>query len=234
MVLECPDIRDVGVDSRNLTRGLHDFRSNYGITVATMATAVDLFFDTGRAARHRERPRRPKHQETGSRLHVDALLDSSRPIRRQRGVKSTQTQARAVKGRPGSPVHVLRFSRPYGQAASHGGFLPVGHPMARTALGACATCCASSRRESLALGVPRFDACGRLLPHATVLVNALLDHGATFSLDRAATASISVCCLRVTSGAPFSRSRLRVGPPPGTTRPPSRVRRVYEAAERAL
>ena len=43
MVLECPDIRDVGVDSRNLTRGLHDFRSNYGITVATMATAVDLF-----------------------------------------------------------------------------------------------------------------------------------------------------------------------------------------------
>ena len=86
MVLECPDIRDVGVDSQNLIRGLQDFRSNYGITVTTMATAVDLFFDTGRAARHRERPRRPKHQETGSRLRVDALLDSSRPIRRQRGV----------------------------------------------------------------------------------------------------------------------------------------------------
>ena len=72
-------------------------------------------------------------------------------------MKTPQTQARLVKGRPGSPVHVLRFSRPYGQAASHGGFLPVGQPMARTALGACATCCASSRRESLALGVPRFD-----------------------------------------------------------------------------
>ena len=83
--------------------------------------------------------------------------------------------------------------------------------MARTALGACATCCASSRRERLALGVPRFDACGRLLPHATVPGNALLDHGATFSLDRAATASISVCCLRLTSGAALVMGRLRVG-----------------------
>ena len=50
MVLECPDIRDVGVDSKNLTRGLQGFRNNFGVTVATMATAVDLFFDTGRAA----------------------------------------------------------------------------------------------------------------------------------------------------------------------------------------
>ena len=66
-------------------------------------------------------------------------------------------QGTVTEGRPGSQVHVLRFSRPYGQAASHGGTLPVGQPMARTALGACATCCASSRRESLALGVPRFD-----------------------------------------------------------------------------
>ena len=48
MVLECPDLRDVGVASRNLIRDLHDFRSNYGITVATMATAVDLLTRVGR------------------------------------------------------------------------------------------------------------------------------------------------------------------------------------------
>ena len=65
---------------------------------------------------------------------------------------------------------------------------------------------------------------------AIKLGNALLDHGAAFSLDRAATASISVCCLRLTSGAALVMGRLRVGAATGdyaTTEPrASRLRRL--------
>jgi len=114
MVLERPDIRDVGVDSKSLIRGLQDFRSNYGITVATMATAVDLFL-TRVGRRVIGSVRAVQGIRRRACLHVDALLDSSRPIRRQRGVKTPQTQARGVMARPGSQVHVLRFSRPAGK-----------------------------------------------------------------------------------------------------------------------
>ena len=50
MTMERPDIRDVGVDSRSLILALREFRKTYAVSVSTMATAVDMFFDKGRAA----------------------------------------------------------------------------------------------------------------------------------------------------------------------------------------
>ena len=62
---------------------------------------------------YRKRARRPKHQEAGSRLHVDALPDSSRSIRGQSGEDTPVTWTRATMlFRPGSPVDVMQVRRP--------------------------------------------------------------------------------------------------------------------------
>ncbi len=50
MTMERPDMRDVGVDSKTMTLALRTISKSYSISVSTMATAVDMFFDKGRAA----------------------------------------------------------------------------------------------------------------------------------------------------------------------------------------